>query len=105
MLCFQRRNARTLRRPQKIHVETWGNVYSALFLTLTPIILSQFVYQLSGSVDNSMFGQIMDAKGLTETQRATLLGVYGGEYRLLSNVPVAIASSLGASMIPGHATG
>ena len=100
MLCFQRRNARTLRRPQKIHVETWGNVYSALFLTLTPIILSQFVYQLSGSVDNSMFGQIMDAKGLTETQRATLLGVYGGEYRLLSNVPVAIASSLGASMIP-----
>ena len=100
MLCFQRRNARTLRRPQKIPVETWGNVYSALFLTLTPIILSQFVYQLSGSVDNSMFGQIMDAKGLTETQRATLLGVYGGEYRLLSNVPVAIASSLGASMIP-----
>lgn len=100
MFCFQRRNARTLRRPQKIPVETWGNVYSALFLTLTPIILSQFVYQLSGSVDNSMFGQIMDAKGLTETQRATLLGVYGGEYRLLSNVPVAIASSLGASMIP-----
>lgn len=100
MLCFQRRNARTLRRPQKIPVETWGNVYSALFLTLTPIILSQFVYQLSGSVDNSMFGQIMDAKGLTETQRATLLGVYGGEYRLLSNVPVAFASSLGASMIP-----
>ena len=100
MLCFQRRNARTLRRPQKIPVETWGNVYSALFLTLTPIILSQFVYQLSGSVDNSMFGQIMDAKGLTETQRATLLGVYGGEYRLLSNVPVAIASSLGASMSP-----
>ena len=29
-----------------------------------------------------------------------MLGVYGGEYRLLSNVPVAIASSLGASMIP-----
>ena len=39
-------------------------------------------------------------RSLTETQRATLLGVYGGEYRLLSNVPVAIASSLGASMIP-----
>ncbi len=100
MFCFRRQNARAFRRPQQIPVETWRNVYSALFLTLTPIILSQFVYQLSGSVDNSMFGQIMDAKGLNETQRATLLGVYGGEYRLLSNVPVAIASSLGASMIP-----
>ena len=47
-----------------------------------------------------MFGLIMDGKGLAEAERASLLGVYGGEYRLLSNVPVAIASSLGASMIP-----
>lgn len=97
---YRRQHAGTLSRPQQIPVESWKHVYTALFLTLTPIILSQFVYQLSGSVDNSMFGQIMDGKGLSETQRATLLGVYGGEYRLLSNVPVAIASSLGASMIP-----
>lgn len=47
-----------------------------------------------------MFGQIMSAKGLTEKERMSLLGVYGGEYRLLTNVPVAIASSLGTSMIP-----
>lgn len=100
MLLYRKCNARTLRRRQQIPAESWSHVYSALLLTLTPIILSQFVYQLSGSVDNSLFGQIMDAKGLAEAERATLLGVYGGEYRLLSNVPVAIASSLGASMIP-----
>jgi stage V sporulation protein B len=69
-------------------------------MTLTPIILSQFVYQLSGSVDNSMFGLIMGGKGLDEKERLSLLGIYGGKYRLLSNVPVAIASSLGTSMIP-----
>lgn len=100
MLLYRKCNARTLRRRQQIPTESWSHVYAALLLTLTPIILSQFVYQLSGSVDNSLFGQIMDAKGLAEAERATLLGVYGGEYRLLSNVPVAIASSLGASMIP-----
>ena len=100
MILYRRYNARTLNRRQQSPVEPWSDVYAALILTLTPIILSQFVYQLSGSVDNSLFGQIMDAKGLTESERATLLGVYGGEYRLLSNVPVAIASSLGASMIP-----
>ncbi len=100
MILYRRYNARTLNRRQQAPVEPWSDVYAALILTLTPIILSQFVYQLSGSVDNSLFGQIMDAKGLTESERATLLGVYGGEYRLLSNVPVAIASSLGASMIP-----
>ena len=68
--------------------------------TFAPIILSQFVYQLSGSVDNAMFGLIMGGKGLDEAERLSLLGIYGGKYRLLTNVPVAIASSLGASMIP-----
>lgn len=81
-------------------VDSWKTVYTALFLTMTPIVLSQFVYQLSGSVDNSMFGHLMAGKGLTEEQRQNLLGIYGGKYRLLTNVPVAIASALGTSMIP-----
>ena len=72
----------------------------ALVLTLTPIILSQFVYQLSGTVDNSLFGLIMGEKGFEEKERLAMLGIYSGKYRLLSNVPVAIASSLGTSMIP-----
>lgn len=78
----------------------YGEIMKLLVLTFTPIILSQFVYQLSGSVDNSMFGLIMGGKGLDESERLSLLGIYGGKYRLLTNVPVAIASSLGASMIP-----
>lgn len=97
---FRRKNAKLLHQPQKTDIESWNTVFTTLLLTLTPIILSQFVYQLSGSVDNSMFGVVMDAKGLSEKERASLLGVYSGEYRLLTNVPVAIASSLGASMIP-----
>lgn len=97
---FRKQNAKLLHQPQKTEIESWNTVFTTLLLTLTPIILSQFVYQLSGSVDNSMFGVLMDAKGLTEKERASLLGVYSGEYRLLTNVPVAIASSLGASMIP-----
>lgn len=97
---YRRKHADALNQPQETDIETWNTVFTTLLLTLTPIILSQFVYQLSGSVDNSMFGVVMDSKGLTEKERASLLGVYSGEYRLLTNVPVAIASSLGASMIP-----
>lgn len=97
---YRRKHSDALNQQQETDIETWNTVFTTLLLTLTPIILSQFVYQLSGSVDNSMFGVIMDSKGLTEKERASLLGVYSGEYRLLTNVPVAIASSLGASMIP-----
>ena len=100
MIRYRRQNAQILSQPQSIPVESWKSTYTMLFLTLTPIILSQFVYQLSGSVDNAMFGQIMDAKGFVEKERANLLGIYSSKYRLLSNVPVAIASALGTSMIP-----
>jgi stage V sporulation protein B len=100
MAAYCRSNKAALHRRQTMEQETGGQIYLALVMTLTPIILSQFVYQLSGSVDNSMFGLIMGGKGLDEKERLSLLGIYGGKYRLLSNVPVAIASSLGTSMIP-----
>ena len=63
---------------------SYGEIMKLLILTFTPIILSQFVYQLSGSVDNSMFGLIMGGKGLDESERLSLLGIYGGKYRLLT---------------------
>lgn len=97
---YFRRNRKVLNRRQSVRPESAREIYAALLLTLTPIILSQFVYQLSGSVDNSMFGLVMGGKGLSEKERLSLLGIYSGKYRLLSNVPVAIASSLGTSMVP-----
>lgn len=100
LLRYQRDNHSALNRPQNIPAETWGAAGTALILTMTPIILSQFVYQVSGSLDNSMFSLILNNKGFTEEERATLWGIYSSKYRLLSNVPVAIASALGASMIP-----
>ncbi len=100
LLRYQRDNRSALNRPQNIPAETWGAAGTALILTMTPIILSQFVYQVSGSLDNSMFSLILNGKGFSEEERATLWGIYSSKYRLLSNVPVAIASALGASMIP-----
>lgn len=100
MLLNRKARARLHGRPQTIAVEPWPLVFTSLMVTLTPIILSQFVYQLSGSVDNAMFGLIMGGKGFDESARSSMLGIYSGKYRLLSNVPVAIASSLGTSMIP-----
>lgn len=100
LLRYQRDNHSALNRPQNIPAETWGAAGTALIMTMTPIILSQFVYQVSGSLDNSMFSLILNNKGFSEEERATLWGIYSSKYRLLSNVPVAIASALGASMIP-----
>jgi stage V sporulation protein B len=86
-----------------------------LFFTIAPIILSQTVYQVSGLLDGSLFGNIMANKGVTvfnsevlkvlpgmlytPGNRDTLWGIYSAEYRLLTNVPVAVAAAIGAAIV------
>lgn len=99
--------------------ESYKDIFKLLMLTIAPIILSQTVYQISGLLDNSMFGHIMDGRNIAsfelpvllrehpasmvqkygEAFRSTLIGIYSGEYRLLTNVPVAIAAAIGAAIV------
>ncbi len=85
-------------------VDSYGQIFKLLILTIVPIILSQTIYQLSGIIDNSLFNILMARQGLSESRRLSLLGIYSGKYRLLTNVPVAIATALGTSMIPSIVT-
>ncbi len=91
---------RQMRRDTVSQEEAPFDIFKLIFFTSFPIVLSQTVYQISGIVDNGLFGKIMASKGYTEEARNVLLGIYSGKYLLLSNVPVAIASALGASMVP-----
>ncbi len=72
-------------------------------LTVLPIILSQTVYQLSGTIDNAIFGQIMFLKETNEETTSLLWGIYANKYRMLTNLPVAVATALGTSIVPALA--
>lgn len=87
-------------RDKAIDSDSNMDIMKIIFMTSFPIVLSQTVYQISGIIDNGLFGNIMATKGFTEEARNSLLGIYSGKYLLLTNVPVAIASALGASMVP-----
>lgn len=107
---------RQARNDRSTYVESYGDIFRMLFATIAPIILSQTVYHISGVIDNAMFGNIMATKEVTyfdstvfkntvpgslyttENVRV-LLGIYGNKYRNLSNVPVAIASAIGAAIV------
>ncbi|HHU71793.1 MAG TPA: polysaccharide biosynthesis protein [Clostridiales bacterium] len=104
-----------IRKDKSSNRESYKDIYYLLIITIFPIILSQTVYHISGVVDNSMFGHIMEGKlisifdlevlshtetGLyTSDDISTLIGIYSGEYRLLTNVPVAVASAIGAAAV------
>lgn len=89
-----------IRRDKSGKEDSYQDIFKLMIMTIIPIILSQTVYQLSGTVDGSIFSNIAKAAGMSTSEREALWGIYSGYYRLLTNVPVAIASALGASAIP-----
>lgn len=92
-----------LRKDQAVHQESYKEVAVAFGFTVFPIILSQTVYQLSGTLDNVLFGQIMNANGYPHEEVVKMWGIYGNKYKMLTTVPVAIASAFGTSIVPALA--
>lgn len=89
-----------IRKDKSTAVDSYRDIFKLMILTIIPVILSQTVYQISGTVDSAQFSHIIGAKGVLPSKVEALLGIYTGYYRLLTNVPVAIASALGTSAIP-----
>lgn len=80
--------------------ERYGQILKILLITVIPVVISQTVYQISGLVDVSVFNRVLSAKQYDEELRTTWLGIYSNKYRLLTNVPVAIASAMGTAIVP-----
>lgn len=78
--------------------ESFLHLSKVLIITLVPILLSSTVYNISTVLDDLIFSRMMAGFGLTASV-VFLWGVFG-EYRILFNIPVAIANSLSSSVIP-----
>jgi len=78
----------------------YKSLLKILVLTMIPIVLSQTIYQLSGITDDFMFGRILNYKGIDESSRAVFFEAYSNKYKWLYNLPVAIASAFGVSIVP-----
>ena len=84
-----------LRHDKSVDDTTYFEIYKMLIATIIPVILGQTVYQLSGVIDSMMFSKLATGDSVS-----TLYGVYSTKYKLLVNVPIAIASAMASSLIP-----
>ena len=80
--------------------ESTAEIYYMLILTIMPVILSTAVYNLSGIIDQGIFKHLMALKNYDSMGIDELWGIYSGEYKLLTNVPIAVASAMASSTIP-----
>lgn len=88
-----------VRHDENRHSDTFGKMLFALILTVLPVLLSTTVYNLSDILDQGIFNYVMDTKGLSEV-KAEHWGIFSTKYKVLTNVPVALASAVCSSMMP-----
>lgn len=81
-------------------VEPYREIYTVLLLTIAPVILSTAIYNINDTIDQGIFSSVVISQGYTEKRAAELLGMFTGKYNTLIHIPLAVANSLGASLIP-----
>ncbi len=80
--------------------DSYSLLLKMLLATVIPIILNQFLYSVTGNIDSVLLNHIMSIKNVSESDRLILWSRYSGKFRLLVNVPLAIASAIGVAIIP-----
>ena len=101
MLMYNRVLQRQMKRDRTGSRESYGTVFKLLVLTIVPVILSTAVYNISGVLDQGLLKYLMlDVQKMEKSVVEVYWGIYVGKYKLLTNVPIAVASALSASTIP-----
>lgn len=82
-------------------LDDYSAIFKSMFLIVTPIILSTFIYNFNITLNNNLFTKISMGYHLMSEQEAfSTFGIYSGKAVLLSDVPVALASAMSAALIP-----
>ncbi len=88
------------RKDRSRYTESYRDVMSVLIMTIIPVLLSTTVYNMSSIIDQGIFKNIAVAQGYTAKQISEWWGVFTGQYKVLINVPISIASAMAASTVP-----
>lgn len=91
---------RQMRRDTTTHLESERAIYRTMILTIIPIVLSTLIYNISNVADQGVFNKVLLGQGYTEKQYTSIWGIYSGQFRVLMNVPLSLASCLAPSVVP-----
>lgn len=92
---FKRQKSRDLSNK----TDSYGQIFRVILLTILPVLLSTTVYNLSNVIDIRIYNSVMIQKGLDDV-KAYNWGVYSGKYKVLVNVPIALANAMCSSIVP-----
>lgn len=80
---------------------SYRQIFGIIFSMVTPFILSTFIYNFSTSLNQTIYTKIMKhVMNWSESMIAVNYGIFAGKAVVISNIPIAIASSMSSAMIP-----
>ena len=86
------------------HVDSYGQIFKTITMVVTPFILSTAVYNLSSTVNNSIYTKwYPNLRGLDTVSIYEKYGIFSGQSLTMSNIPIAFASAMASAMIPSVA--
>lgn len=89
-----------MRKDRTGRTESEQVIYQQIVMTIVPVILSTVIYNISNVVDQAIFNKALQGQGYTSAQYGAIWGIYSGKFRVLMNVPLALASCLAPSIVP-----
>ncbi len=99
-IIYMRVFKRKMKHERNVKVDSFAYTMKILILTIIPVLLSSTIYNISGIIDQGLFKNIAVLQGATCEQIDIWWGVFSGKYKVLINVPIAIASAMAASSVP-----
>ena len=95
---------RRVQRDRHEHVDSYRQIFKTITLVVTPFILSTAVYNLSSTVNNSIYTKWYPSlRNLDTVSIYEKYGIFSGQSLTMSNIPIAFASAMASAMIPSVA--
>lgn len=75
-------------------------IFKCIILTVIPVIISQTIYQFGYTLDDFLYGNILERKGVDAVFATSSQGVFNTQYNQMINLPVAIATAMASATLP-----
>ena len=79
---------------------TYKETFRIIFLIISPVIISTCIYNICTVVDMKFFYGILEWKDMDTNTIAKLYGIFSRKFFPLANLPIALASSMVAAVVP-----
>lgn len=82
-------------------VEDTRTILLQIVLVVMPFLFSTVLYNITPNINQKIFYFfMMGIRGLSESETASLYGVYAGKALTITTIPIAMASAMASAMIP-----